>query len=92
MVVVPGVLDDAPAPEQLEELLERRLDGAAWVTENSCWTCQPSRHPGLRTHRDREAPFAVDEADDPLLDAWPFLLIVRTGRIFTAHVTSYRGV
>src|SRR6266542_1263214 len=41
------------------------LDGAAWVTENSCWTCQPRRH--------------------PLFDAWPFLLIVRTGRIVTVH-------
>ena len=32
-----------------------------------------------------EAAFAVDEADDPLCDTWPFLLIVRTGRIVT-HV------
>ncbi len=32
---------------------------------------------------DREAAFAVNEADDPLLEAWPFLLIVRTGRIVT---------
>ena len=35
---------------------------------------------------DTEAAFSVDEADDPLLDTWSFLLIVRTGRIFTAHV------
>ena len=26
-----------------------------------------------------------DEADDPLLEPWPFLLIARTGRIVTAH-------
>jgi hypothetical protein len=26
----------------------------------------------------------VDEADDPLLEPWPFLLIARTGRIVTA--------
>ncbi len=32
--------------------------------------------------------FSVDEADDPLLDTWPFLLIVRTGRIVTDHATS----
>jgi hypothetical protein len=32
--------------------------------------------------------YTVDEADGPLLDTWPFLLIVRTGRIFTAHATN----
>jgi hypothetical protein len=41
-------------------------------------------------HGYREATFAVDEADGPLLDAWPFLLIDRTGRIFTAHVGTLR--
>jgi hypothetical protein len=35
--------------------------------------------------RNTEAAFAVDEADDPLRETWPFLLIVRTGRIFTIH-------
>lgn len=43
--------------------------------------------------RDGEATLPVDEADDPLrfeLEPRPygFLLIVRTGRIFTAHVTT----
>ena len=37
--------------------------------------------------RNTEAAFAVDEADDPLLETWPFLLIGRTDRIVTAHVT-----
>ena|SRR5687767_11029799 len=36
--------------------------------------------------RNAEAAFAVDEADDPLRETRPFLLIVRTGWIFTAHV------
>jgi hypothetical protein len=35
--------------------------------------------------RNTEAAFAVDKADDPLLETWPFLLIGRTGRIVTAH-------
>lgn len=35
--------------------------------------------------RNTEAAFAVDEADDPLLESWPFLLIGRTDRIVTAH-------
>ena len=36
-------------------------------------------------YRYAEAAFAVDEADDPLLDSWPFLLIARTRRIVTTH-------
>ena len=48
--------------------------------------------PWVSHHGDREASFAVDEADGPLLDSWPFLLIVRTGQIFTAHVSPYEGV
>ena len=35
--------------------------------------------------RNTEAAFAVDEADDPLLESWPFLLIGRTDRIVTVH-------
>jgi hypothetical protein len=38
-----------------------------------------------------EAAFAVDEADDPLRETWPFLLIVRTGWIFTNHVSTLRN-
>ena len=38
--------------------------------------------------RNAEAAFAVDEADDPLLESWPFLLIGRTDRIVTVHVTD----
>ena len=40
--------------------------------------------------RHAEASFAVDEADDPLRETWPFLLIVRTGRIVTFHVGTLR--
>ena len=40
----------------------------------------------IAENRDAEASFAVNEADDPLLESWPFLLIGRTGRIVTAHV------
>ena len=35
--------------------------------------------------RFEERNFAVDEADDPLLEPWPFLLIARTGRVVTGH-------
>jgi hypothetical protein len=38
-----------------------------------------------------EAAFTVDEADDPLCNTWPFLLIVRAGRIVTHALTLPRG-
>ncbi len=38
--------------------------------------------------RNTEATLAVDEADDPLRETWPFLLIVRTERIFTYHAST----
>jgi hypothetical protein len=38
--------------------------------------------------RNTEATFAVDKADDPLRETWPFLLIVRTERIITLHVPT----
>jgi hypothetical protein len=38
-----------------------------------------------------EAAFAVDEADDPLRETWPFLLIVRTGWLFTIHASTLRN-
>ena len=47
--------------------------------------------PRVANHGDREAALTVDEADDPLLNTWPFLLIVRTGRIFTAHAVTLRS-
>jgi hypothetical protein len=37
-----------------------------------------------------EAAFAVDEADDPLRETWPFLLIVRTGWLFTIHASTLK--
>lgn len=46
--------------------------------------------PRVANHGDRETAFTVDEADDPLLDAWPFLLIDRTGRILTVHAALSR--
>lgn len=49
----------------------------------------PSAHALVALDWATEATLTVDEANDPLLDSWPFLLIVRTGRIVTAiHVTN----
>jgi hypothetical protein len=93
MVVVTAVATDTTTSEEQLQLVqylhapcsldhcELRLDLPAeatrWVPED----------------RNTEAALAVDEADDPLLESWPFLLIGRTGRIVTAHRhTPYEGV
>ena len=63
------------APLRLDDR-ESRLDLPA----------DPTR--SIAEDRCAEASFAVDEADDPLRETWPFLLIVRTGRIVTFHATT----
>src|SRR5579862_7045747 len=88
MVVVPGEPTDMTASEvplQQGETLhaplrlndrEGRLHLPADATRS------------IAEDRSAEASFAVDEADDPLRETWPFLLIVRTGRIVTVHVSN----
>ena len=38
-----------PQPKRVPSSSRASRDPAAWVTENSCWTYQPSRHTTLRT-------------------------------------------
>ena len=87
MVIVTSVATDMAAFEEPLQLVQdmhapRSLDHAEvrlnLPTETT--TAVPE-------DRNTEAAFAVDEADDPLLETWPFLLIGRTGRIVTAHAT-----
>jgi len=85
MVVVAAITADTATPEERPQLVqylhtplpldhgELRLDLPAEATR------------AVPEDRNAEASFAVDEADDPLLESWPFLLIGRTGRIVTAH-------
>src|SRR5207237_1764662 len=77
--------DDVPAPEHLKEVLERRPRRRGLGDGELVLDLPAEPTPGVGHHRDREASFAVDETDDPLLSTWPFLLIDRTGQIFTAH-------
>src|SRR5262245_20440125 len=79
------LLDDAPAPEHLDEEVERRPRCCSLRDGKLVLDLPAEPTSVVAHHRDREAPFAVDEADDPLLGTWPFLLIDRTGRIVTAH-------
>jgi hypothetical protein len=91
MVVVTDVLDDRAASEVLPEELQRgsRRRCLSYGELKLNLPAEPARcilHDG-----DRETPFAVYEPDDPLLDTWPFLLIIRTDRIVTAHGTPSIG-
>ena len=90
MVVGAAALDHVTTPEHLEEEFEcgsraRRLCDRELMLDLPA----ESAH-AVANHGDREAAFAVDESDDPLLNTWPFLLIARTGRIVTGHATTLR--
>ena len=84
MVVGAVVLDDVAAPEHLTEEFERRSRGCCLCDGELVLDLPAESASRVPHHGDRETAFAVDEADDPLLDTWPFLLIARTERIFTA--------
>ena len=85
MVVVAPVLDDLAAPEHLLEEFERRPGRRRLGDRELVLDLPAEEAPGIAHDRDRETAFAVDEADDPLLETWPFLLIARTGRVVTGH-------
>ena len=85
MVVVAGALDQVPAAELLDEEFECRPGGCGLGDRELMLDLPAESATRVAHHRDRETAFTVDEADDPLLDTWPFLLIVRTGWIVTAH-------
>ena len=85
MVVVASVLDDLPAPEHLLEEFQCRPRRRCLGDRELVLDLPAEKAPGIAHDRDREAALAVDEADDPLFEPWPFLLIARTGRIVTAH-------
>lgn len=77
VVVSPVPIDPAAFEEALEQLqrmetscsLDNRRSGVGVANRASV-----SGSCGWGT----KAPLSVDEADDPLLDTWPFLLIFRT--------------
>src|SRR4029434_4500726 len=85
MVVVAPVLDDLATPEHLLEEFERQPGRRRLGDRELVLDLPAEETPGIAHAGYREAAFAVDEADDPLLEPWPFLLIARTGRIVTAH-------
>ena len=85
MIVVAPVPDDLPAPEHLLEEFERRPRRRRLGDRELVLDLPAEEAPEIAHNRDRKTAFAVDEADDPLLEPWPFLLIARTGRVVTGH-------
>jgi hypothetical protein len=88
VIVVSPIAVDPPAAEELHEKFQG-LDASFALNDR-----EPRLHlptdPHLRTAMDRttETAFTVDEADDPSLESWPFLLIARTRRIVTWHAKT----
>ena len=87
VVVMAAVHDQMTDAEDLPEEFQRAKGGGRLGDRELVLDLPAETAPSVAHHADREAAFTVDEADDPLLDTWPFLLIVRTGRIVTGHAT-----
>jgi hypothetical protein len=86
VIVVSAIDEYAAAPEELPQLVQY-LHAPFSLNDRKRRLNLPTESIGrIPKDRNAEAPFTVDEADDPLLDAWPFLLIARTRRIVTNHV------
>ena len=90
MIIVTSVATNMAAPEEPLQLVQnvhtpRSLDH----TEVRLYLPAESTAV-VSKDRNTEAAFTVDEADDPLLESWPFLLIDRTDRIVTAHAHTLR--
>ena len=85
VVPIPRVLDHVAASELLNEKLEYGPGARSLGHRELVLNLPAESAPRVANHGDRKTALTVDEADDPLLDTWPFLLIVRTGWIFTAH-------
>jgi hypothetical protein len=95
VVVVPAIHDHHADPKEVHELMEA-TDARGPLRDRELVRHLPSGSVGASTstaglahEADREASFSVYETDHPstLLDQ-PFLLIVRTVRIVTAHSRS----
>ena len=90
MVVVPAVETDTAASEEVLQLVQDMHTPLSLDHRELGLDLPPQATRAVPEDRNAEAPLAVDEADDPLLGTWPFLLIVRAGRIVTAHASTIR--
>jgi hypothetical protein len=87
MVVLSAVAVDLSASEVIPQELEGPDAPFSLNNRKTRLALPPQSHHSIAMNGTAKTAFSVDEADDPLLNSWPFLLIVRTGHIFTEHST-----
>jgi hypothetical protein len=89
-VIVPSTVSvDLSAPEEVPQLIKDMGASLSLNHDETRLNLPPKSHLLTRVDRTTEAAFTIDEADDPLLESWPFLLIARTRRIVTDHVPHH---
>ena len=88
MIVVSAIAIDVSASEEVLKHFKNVDTSRTLHNRKTRLTLPSNLHYSIAIDRTAEAAFSVNEADDPLLDTWPFLLIVRTGRFVTAHVLT----
>jgi hypothetical protein len=91
MVVSSAIAVHRATPEVISNQVQHMRTALALHDRESRLHHPADPHAWIAMDREAEAAFAVNEADDPLLETWPFLLIVRTGRIFTGHAPTLPG-
>ena len=88
VIVVSPVQDDTSASETLLQLVQNMHASSSLHHREGRLNLPAELARAVAEDRNTEAALAVDEADDPLLGSWPFLLIIRTRRIVTGHETT----
>src|SRR5438067_10621532 len=78
VIVVPAIAADRTTPEEVLQSVQDRHAPRSLNDRELRLDLPTEATRSVPEDRNAEAPFAVDEADDPLHVHWPFLLIVRT--------------
>lgn len=92
MIIVARLIDiDTPASEKRLQVMKHMNAPLSLNHRKARLTLPADSVCSIPKDRNAEASFAVDEADSPLLESWPFLLIFRTGRIVTDHASTLIG-
>jgi hypothetical protein len=90
VIIVPIISTDLSAPEKPPQEIQH-LHALLSLHHCECRLNLPtSATRVISKDWNTEAAFAVDKADDPLRETWPFLLIVRTGWLFTIHARTLK--
>ena len=90
MVVVSAVDIHLAATEEHHHRIEN-VPARLALNHDKCWLHLPAEaHRAVLEDRAAEAAFPIDETHQPIVGEESFLLIVRTGWIFTAHAFTLK--